>query len=92
MQVAVYADSIANPNLEASAHFTPGSPVAGLVLFDPASGLAHVAGADYSSAGFYASAERKLPRGNSIRISYANATEDLREGCARIQRFCQGLT
>lgn len=72
MQVAVYADSIANPNLEASAHFTPGSPVAGLVLYDPASGLAHVAGADYSSAGFYASAERKLPRGNSIRISYAN--------------------
>jgi aspartate aminotransferase len=26
-----------------------------------------------------------------IRISYANATEELREACARIQRFCQGL-
>jgi aspartate aminotransferase len=26
-----------------------------------------------------------------IRISYANATEDLREACSRIQRFCQGL-
>jgi aspartate aminotransferase len=26
-----------------------------------------------------------------IRISYANATEDLREACSRIQRFCRGL-
>jgi protocatechuate 3,4-dioxygenase beta subunit len=72
MQLAVYADSIANPNLEGSAHFAPGSPVAGLVLYDPASGLAHVAGANYSSAGLYASVQRMLPHGNSMRISYAN--------------------
>jgi aspartate aminotransferase len=26
-----------------------------------------------------------------IRISYANATEELREACTRIHRFCQGL-
>jgi len=26
-----------------------------------------------------------------IRISYANATEELREACTRIQHFCQGL-
>jgi aspartate aminotransferase len=26
-----------------------------------------------------------------IRVSYANATEELREACTRIQRFCQGL-
>ena len=26
-----------------------------------------------------------------IRISYANATEELREACIRIQRFCEGL-
>jgi aspartate aminotransferase len=26
-----------------------------------------------------------------IRISYANSTEELREACSRIQRFCQGL-
>jgi aspartate aminotransferase len=26
-----------------------------------------------------------------IRISYANATEELREACTRIQRFCEGL-
>jgi aspartate aminotransferase len=26
-----------------------------------------------------------------IRISYANATEELREAMTRIQRFCQGL-
>lgn len=72
MQLAVYSDNIANPNLEASARFAPGSPIAGLVLYDPQSGLAHVAGADYSSAGVYASAERRLPHGNSMRISYAN--------------------
>jgi aspartate aminotransferase len=27
-----------------------------------------------------------------IRISYANATEELTEACTRIQRFCQGLS
>jgi len=26
-----------------------------------------------------------------IRVSYANATDELREACTRIQRFCQGL-
>ena len=26
-----------------------------------------------------------------IRISYANATEELVEACKRIQRFCEGL-
>lgn len=72
MQFALYSDSITNPNLEASAHFIPGSPVAGLLLYDPVSGLAHLAGADYSSAGVYASVEKQLPRGNSVRLSYAN--------------------
>jgi len=42
-------------------------------------GVATVHGAAFCFPGYF-------------RISYANATEDLREGCARIQRFCQGLT
>ena len=42
-------------------------------------GVATVHGAAFCFPGYF-------------RISYANATEQLREGCARIQRFCQGLT
>ncbi len=72
MQLSVYSDSISNPNLEASPHFVAGSPIEGMVLYDPLSGLMHVAGADYSSAGLYASVERQLPRGNFVRLSYAN--------------------
>jgi aspartate aminotransferase len=26
-----------------------------------------------------------------FRISYSNATEELRDACTRIQQFCQGL-
>lgn len=72
LQLSVYSDSITNPNLEAAPHFVAGSPIAGMVLYDPLSGLMHVAGANYSSAGIYASVERQLPRGNSVRLSYAN--------------------
>jgi hypothetical protein len=72
MSVLVYTDSIRNPNLEASANIAPGSPIAGMVLYDPQSGLLHVAGADYSTTGLYASYERKLAGHNSVRLSYAN--------------------
>jgi hypothetical protein len=72
MQLLVFADSVTNPNLEARAHFAANSPIATAVLYDPQSGLLHVAGADYSTAGLYASLQRRLPGGNSIRVSYAN--------------------
>src|SRR3984957_7381282 len=48
-----------------------------LALLDEA-GVATVHGAAFCFPGY-------------IRISYANATEELREACTRIQRFCEGL-
>jgi hypothetical protein len=69
----VYADRVNNPMLEAMVKMAPGgSEVLGNVLYDPASGLMRVAGRDYSTAGFVASAERRLPGGNTVRVSYAN--------------------
>jgi hypothetical protein len=72
MQLLVYSDSVVNPNLEARAHWAQNSPIASAVLYDPASGLLHVAGSDYSTAGLYASLQHSLPNGNSVRLSYAN--------------------
>jgi aspartate aminotransferase len=48
-----------------------------LALLDEA-GVATVHGAAFCFPGY-------------IRISYANATEELREACTRIQHFCEGL-
>ena len=48
-----------------------------LALLDEA-GVATVHGAAFCFPGY-------------IRISYANSTEELREACTRIQRFCEGL-
>ena len=76
MTVLVYADHIDNPVIEAVGHFAAGSlaasPVAAQLLYDPASGLVRAAGPGFSTAGMLASAERRLPGGNQIRISYAN--------------------
>ena len=36
-------------------------------------------------------ARRGVLLSGHFRISYANATEELREACTRIQRFCEGL-
>jgi hypothetical protein len=72
MAVVVYADKIDNPVIEAMGHFAAGDSWANAVLFDPASGLLHAAGPDYSTAGIVATAQRRLPGGNLIRVSYAN--------------------
>lgn len=74
MSVAVFADNVRDPILEAASRFVAGeSPtnVAG-ILYDQASGLLHAAGPDYASAGFTASFQRRLPGGQSVRLSYAN--------------------
>ena len=71
MSVRVYSDSIRNPVLEAMEHMNAGAmPVDALV--DSASGLLHAGGPNYSSQGVMASVDRRLPRGNDIRVSYAN--------------------
>jgi hypothetical protein len=69
----VYADHVNSPMLEAMSRMTPenGEVVEG-ALFDPGSGLMRVAASDYSTAGFVATAERRLPGGNTLRLSYAN--------------------
>jgi hypothetical protein len=74
MTVVVFADKIDNPVLEAMGHFAPGNAAAdsSTFLVDNASGLLRAAGPGFSTAGFVASAERQLPGGNHIRVSYAN--------------------
>ena len=73
MSVTVFADNIDNPVVEAMSHFAQGeAPDVSEALFDRASGLLHAAGPDFSSTGILASIERNLPRGNHIRLSYAN--------------------
>jgi hypothetical protein len=78
MAVLVYADNIANPVLEAMSNFAQGDAAAGsdasAVLFDPISGLMRAAGPDFSTAGVLASFEHRLPRGNHIRLSYADGS------------------
>lgn len=71
--VMVFADSISNPVIEAASHtVAAGHFNSGNVLFDPASGILHAAGPNYSSAGFVATVERRMPHGQRLRLSYAN--------------------
>jgi hypothetical protein len=74
MAVFVFADNIRNPVIEAMGYFAGGdsavTPFA--ALLDRASGLLRAAGPDFSSKGMVASAERRLPGGNHVRISYGN--------------------
>jgi len=68
MAVLVFADNIDNPVLEAMGRSSGGEAM----LYDPASGMLHAAGPDFSSAGVSAALERRLPNGNLLRLSYAN--------------------
>lgn len=71
VSVVFYADNVRNPVIEGSDHTAGGSaPTA--VLFDPAAGLLRAAAPDFSTSGLEASLERRLPNGNSVRLSYAN--------------------
>ncbi len=74
LSVLVFADRIKNPVIEADAHAASGGMPLGSpdMLFDRTSGLLHTAGPDYSTAGVMATVERRLPRGERIRLSYAN--------------------
>jgi len=74
MTLLVFADKIENPVLEAAARFGSGQalPITAGALFDDVSGLLRAAGPDFSATGMMASVERRLPGGNSVRLSYAN--------------------
>jgi hypothetical protein len=71
MALMVFADRIDNPVIEAMGRFAEGSATQNALL-DRTSGLLRAAGSNYSTAGFLATAERSLPGGNHIRLSYAN--------------------
>ncbi|MGA2886978.1 MAG: carboxypeptidase-like regulatory domain-containing protein [Terracidiphilus sp.] len=70
--VQVYADRIDNPVIEAMSRFAAGDSGAAAVLLDPASGLLHVAGPEFSSTGIAAVFERRISGGSRFSISYAN--------------------
>ncbi len=76
MSVVFYADSIDNPAMEAMGQFgagiTAGGHLENAALVDNTSGLIRATGPNFSSSGFVASYEHKLPRGNDVRLSYAN--------------------
>jgi len=68
----VYADKIDNPVMEAMAGTEADRSDAAALLYDPTSGLARASGPGYSSTGVVATVEHKLPKGNQVRVSYAN--------------------
>jgi hypothetical protein len=68
--VLFYSDSLRNPVIEGMAH--GGAPAGPDVLYDGSSGLLRTAAAGYFSTGVVATAERRLPHGNHVRVSYAN--------------------
>jgi hypothetical protein len=74
MSIMVFADKIDNPVIEAMGHFAPGTAAAdsSTFLFDRTSGLLRAAATGFSTAGLLATAERRLPGGNEVRVSYAN--------------------
>jgi len=74
MSVLFFADSMANPVVEAAVHVAGGSslPLDHSVLFDPVSGLLQGSGPDFSTTGMVATVEHRVPGGNRIRLSYAN--------------------
>lgn len=72
--VLFYADRVDNPVLEAMTHLeSGGNPgFASNALIDRAGGSIRTAGPGFSTAGFMATAEHRLPGENHIRVSFAN--------------------
>jgi hypothetical protein len=92
MSVMVFADNVRNPIMEAAAHFASGDASAGNTeLYDSMSGLLRAAGPNYTSAGVTAAVERRLPRGNNIRISYANGDALAMQASAHPVSIAQAL-
>jgi len=70
--ILVFAERIDNPVIEAMSHFATGNSTSTAMLLDPASGLIHVAGPQFSTAGMEATFDHRLPGHNHLRLSYAN--------------------
>lgn len=70
ISVSLYSDTLHDPVLEAMSR--GGAPVLRDALWDGRSGLLRTAASSYSATGVIATVERQLPRGNYLRVSYAN--------------------
>ena len=68
----VYSDRIGNPVLEGKSSATGNDSAATGALFDPATGLLRATGPHFSTSGFEAFVEGRLPGGNTARLSFAN--------------------
>jgi len=74
MSLVVFAENLQNPVMEAMESFAAGEagPAQVAAMFDSASNMLRVAGPNFSSRGVVATAERRLPGGNEVRVSYAD--------------------
>ncbi len=71
MSVVFYSETIHNPVIDAQGSaFAFGEQA----LFDQAAHMTRVAAPGFSTQGVVASVERRLPRGNQVRLSYANGS------------------
>jgi len=68
--LSFYADTLTDPVLEAMTR--GGSSALPGMLYDGHSGLMRTAASGYSTTGMVAMVERELPRGNHVRLTYAN--------------------
>ena len=82
----VFADRIKNPVIEAAGD---ASTAADGVLIDRATGLMRGAGSNYSSAGFVAAVERRLPGGSHVRVSYASGNALVMPSASRAMALAQ---
>jgi hypothetical protein len=89
--VMVFSDHIENPVIEAMSRLAADDSAAEMELLDRASGLMRAAGPDFSSGGMLATFERSLPRGNHIRLSYANGDALVLAGTSRPAGLAQVL-
>ncbi len=84
LSVAVFAERLDNPVLEAMSHFAAGNSISSAVLLDPISGLIHVSGPGFSTAGMEAAFGRRMPGGNHLQLSYANGNALVLSGAAEL--------
>ena len=71
LSVVFFADTIKNPALEAKGNAAAAS---GQALFDRTGNLMLTSGPGFSTQGIVASVQHRLPRGNQVRVSYANGS------------------
>jgi hypothetical protein len=77
VSVLLFSDSVDNPVLQAAGRGAAfgggaGGAAAAEWIYDPASGMIHMAGPGYSSTGMMAWMDTRLPGGDQLRLSYTN--------------------